>query len=87
MGFVYQFLGVLLILAGLSVVWTPIPVGIFLIAAGLTVILANSRTAREFVRQRRSTHPRFDGFLDKAEGILPNTLARILAATRPSSDG
>jgi uncharacterized membrane protein len=83
MGFVYQIFGGLLILAGLSVVWTPIPVGIVLIALGAVVILANSEAARAWVRERRAAHARFNAFLDRAEGVLPAALARILAATRP----
>lgn len=83
MGFVYQFLGGLLILAGLSVVWTPIPLGIVLIALGSTVILANSEAARGWVRARRTASVKFDGFLDRAEAALPESLSRILAATRP----
>lgn len=83
MGFVYQIFGGLLILAGLSVVWTPIPLGIVLIALGAVVILANSEAARAWVREQRATHARFNAFLDRAEGVLPGSLARILAATRP----
>jgi cell division protein FtsW (lipid II flippase) len=83
MGFVYQIFGGLLILAGLSVVWTPIPLGIVLIALGAVVILANSEAARAWVREQRAVHARFNAFLDRAEGVLPASLARILAETRP----
>ena len=54
MGFVYQIFGGLLILAGLSVIWTPIPFGVVLIAFGAGVILANSAAARNWVTARRA---------------------------------
>ena len=83
MGLVYQIFGGLLILAGLSVVWTPIPLGVILIAFGAAVILANSEAARDWVTTRRSSHPKFHAFLVRAEHVLPGPMRRILEATRP----
>lgn len=83
MGFVYQIFGGLLILAGLSVVWTPIPLGIFLIALGAVLILAHSSGARGWVMARRAGHPKFHAFLIRAERFLPGPMRRILEATRP----
>lgn len=86
MGFVYQIFGGLLILAGLSVIWTPIPFGVVLIAFGAGVILANSAAARNWVTARRARHPRFHAFLVRAERVLPGAMRRILEATRPIQD-
>lgn len=83
MGVVYQILGGLLIFAGLSVVWTPIPVGIILIAFGLALILANSETARDWVTKRRASNQKFDSFLFRAEAFLPGPMRRVLERTRP----
>ncbi|MCR9127962.1 MAG: hypothetical protein NXI12_00425 [Alphaproteobacteria bacterium] len=81
MSFVYQILGVLLILAGLPLFWTPIPVGLIMIAAGLALLISNSDAAREFVRARRARHPRFNAWVIKAEGVVPHPFDRILKRT------
>lgn len=81
MSFVYQILGVLLILIGLPLFWTPIPVGLILIAAGLALLISNSDAAREFVRQRRKRHPGFDAWVRKAERVVPHPFDRILKQT------
>lgn len=81
MSFVYQILGLLLILIGLPLFWTPIPVGLILIAAGLALLISNSDAAREFVRQRRMRHPRFDAWVRKAEHVVPHPFDRILKQT------
>ncbi len=81
MSFVYQILGVLLILAGLPLFWTPIPVGLIMIAAGLALLISNSDAAREFVRARRARHPRFDAWVIKAERVVPHPFDRILKRT------
>lgn len=81
MSFVYQILGVLLILVGLPLFWTPIPIGLILIASGLALLISNSDAAREFVRERRARHPRFDAWLLKAERVVPHPFDRILKRT------
>jgi uncharacterized membrane protein len=85
MAFVYQIFGGLLILAGLSVVWTPIPLGIILIALGAVLILAHSSAARDWVKARRAGNSKFDAFLLRAERYLPGPMRRILEETRPLS--
>lgn len=81
MSFVYQILGVLLILAGLPLFWTPIPVGLIMIACGLALLISNSDAARDFVRARRTRHRRFDAWLKKAERVVPHPFDRILKRT------
>ena len=87
MSFVYQILGVLLIVVGLALVWTPIPVGLVMIAAGLALLISNSDAARDFVRQRRICHPRFDAWLRKAERVTPAPFGRILRRTDAHAPG
>lgn len=81
MSFVYQILGVLLIAAGLPLFWTPIPVGLVMISAGLALLISNSDVARDFVRERRRRHPRIDAWVRKAERVVPHPLDRILKET------
>lgn len=81
MGLVYQILGGLLILIGLPLFWTPIPVGLVLIAVGGALILSNSDRARDWVRERRRRHPRFDAFMVRAERVTPHPFDRILKQT------
>lgn len=85
MAFVYQIFGGLLILAGLSVVWTPIPLGIILIAFGAVLILAHSSAARDWVMARLAGNRKFDAFLIRAERFLPGPMRRILEATHSLS--
>ncbi|MEO1039219.1 MAG: hypothetical protein AAFX09_06705 [Pseudomonadota bacterium] len=81
MAFVYQILGWLLILIGLPLFWTPIPVGLVLIAVGGALLIANSDAARDWVRERRRRHPRFNAWVIKAERIVPHPFDRILQRT------
>lgn len=81
MAFVYQILGGLLILIGLPLFWSPLPVGLVLIAVGAALILANSDRARDWVRARRARDPRFDAFMVKAEHVTPHPFDRILKRT------
>lgn len=81
MSVVYQILGVLLILAGLPLFWTPIPIGLIMIAAGLALLISNSDMAREFVRARRRRNPKFDAWVRKAEQVVPHPFDRILEQT------
>lgn len=81
MAFVYQILGWLLIVVGLPLFWTPIPIGLILIAIGLSLLIANSDSARAFLQERRRRHPRFNAWLLKAEDIVPHPFDRILKRT------
>ena len=87
MSLVYQILGVLLIMVGLPLFWTPIPVGLILIASGLALIISNSDAAREWVRTFRMHHPRFDSWVSKAEARVPPPFDRILKQTEVRREG
>ncbi|MBA4225007.1 MAG: hypothetical protein C0456_00120 [Hyphomonas sp.] len=77
----YKLLGVLLIVAGLPLFWTPVPVGAVLILMGLALLVANSGTARKWLHQRRRRHPRLDRWMEKSEKFMPPAFARILHRT------
>ena len=81
MSVIYQILGGLLIAIGLPLFWTPLPVGLVLIAIGGALILSNSDRARDWVRARRARHPRFHGLMIKAERVTPHPFDRILKET------
>ncbi|XBQ16355.1 MAG: hypothetical protein ABL308_00410 [Oceanicaulis sp.] len=81
MSLVYQILGGLLIVLGVPLFWTPIPIGLIMIATGIALIIANSDAAREWVRTLRMKHPRFDNWVTRAEGVVPHPFDRILKQT------
>lgn len=83
---IYLILGLLLILIGLPLMWTPIPLGLILTGLGLALILARSRRARAWLRRQRGRHPRLDRWLHQVERLLPGTLGRILAQTAAGRD-
>jgi hypothetical protein len=82
----YIVLGALLILGGLPLFWTPVPVGAVLIVIGLALIVANSRTARDWVQERRERNPGLDRWMTKAEGFTPPPFRRILRKTAAGGD-
>lgn len=81
MSFVYQFIGIILILAGLPLFWTPIPVGLILIATGLGLLISNSSLVRAWVQNLRERSPRFDRWLIKAKRFVPSPFDRVLERT------
>ena len=81
MSTLYKLLGILLVLAGIPLFWTPIPVGLVLIAAGMALIIANSNTARGVVRRERRKHEGFDRWVCRAEKIIPHPFDRMLRQT------
>lgn len=81
MSTIYKLIGILLILGGIPLFWTPIPVGLILITIGMALIIANSNTARGVVRREREKHDGFNRWLIKAEKIIPHPFDRILQRT------
>lgn len=68
--------GVVLILAGLPLFWTPVPIGAVLVLAGLGLLAANSRTVQSWLRGQREKNPRLDRWMIGAEKYLPRPLKR-----------
>lgn len=81
MSFVYQFFGLILILIGLPLFWTPIPVGLILIATGLGLLISNSSLVRTWVQNSRTRSPGFDRWLVKAKRYVPHPFDRVLERT------
>lgn len=76
-----KILGILLVIAGLAVSWSPIPLGILLIPIGLAMIVATSQTARDWLHRRRENNPGFDRWMRKMEGKLPDRFSEPLRRT------
>tara|TARA_R110002073_G_scaffold29006_14_gene91614 strand:- start:997 stop:1260 length:264 start_codon:yes stop_codon:yes gene_type:complete len=81
MSTLYKLLGILLILAGLPLFWTPVPIGLVLITIGLALVIANSNSMRAMMRRQRARHDGLDRWLKKAEKIIPHPFDRILEQT------
>lgn len=81
MSFVYQFIGLVLILAGLPLFWTPIPIGLIMIATGLGLLISNSSLVRSWVQASRERSPGFDRWLIKAKRYVPSPFDRVLERT------
>ncbi|TGY89742.1 hypothetical protein E5163_00950 [Marinicauda algicola] len=81
MSFVYQFIGIVLILAGLPLFWTPIPVGLIMIATGLALLISNSTFVRTRVQMARYDNPGFDRWLVRAKRYVPHPFDRVLERT------
>lgn len=86
MSFVYQFIGIVLIVAGLPLFWTPIPVGALMIATGLALLVSNSSLVRGWVIAARDAHPRFDRWVRKAQKAVPGPFSRVLSRTDPDTE-
>lgn len=83
MKFLWWFLAAILILLGLATVLLPLPTGVPLIALGLVVIVATSRTAARLLRNRRRKTQHVDEAISWLEDRSPSLFARILKRTRP----
>lgn len=81
MSFVYQFIGIILILAGIPIFWTPVPIGLIMIAIGLALLISNSSLVRGWVMGARKRWPGFDRWLVKAQRLVPHPFDRVLERT------
>lgn len=76
-----KILGAILVLAGLALSWTPVPLGILLIPVGAAMIVATSKRARQWLQRRRQRHPGLDRWLSRMEHKSPERVARPLRKT------
>ena len=81
MSLLYQLLGWTLILVGLPLTLSPLPLGIIVVAIGLALIMANSQTARKHLQHFRAQHKWLDKWMRKAESAVPGPFDRILKQT------
>ncbi|MGP1276281.1 MAG: hypothetical protein ACQRW7_12780 [Caulobacterales bacterium] len=76
-----KILGVLILIAGLAVSWSPIPLGIVLIPVGLGLLVATSQSVRNWLKRRRENNPGLDRWLRKSEDKVPERLSEPLRRT------
>lgn len=76
--------GSVLLVLGIIIAPTPIPIGVFLIAIGLFILTRDSERAREAVRWTRRRIGALDRGLRKVEPRLPRAVARVIHVTDPN---
>lgn len=81
-----KIVGVVLVLIGLALSWSPIPLGILLIPVGAAMIVATSSHAQTWLRRRRENNPKFDGWVSKMQRKSPSKIAKPLERTTPHND-
>ncbi|WP_170294755.1 PGPGW domain-containing protein [Roseospira navarrensis] len=77
--------GSVLLVVGIIIAPTPIPIGLFLIAIGLFILTRDSERAREAVRWVRRRVGALDRGLRKVEPRLPRGIARVIHVTDPNA--
>ncbi len=73
----------LCLIAGLATIWLPIPTGVPLLALGVFLVIANSRTGRNAVRRLRKAIGWLDHALVWLEDRASRPFGRVLKTTRP----
>lgn len=76
-------LGAGLVLVGLPLLVTPIPVGAIMVALGILILVVSSTHAADWVRRRRRRHPGFDANMRSFEDRCPPVMRHALKRTRP----
>ncbi len=79
--------GILLLVVGAVVAPTPIPVGLILMLAGLTLLVAESVVMRDIVRALRRRMPALSRGMTRARSKVPGPLARVIDLTDPGVSG
>lgn len=74
---------ILCLVAGLATVWMPIPTGVPLLAFGVFLLIAYSRSGRGWIRKLRTAIPRLDHAIVWVEERAGRTFSRVLKTTRP----
>ena len=74
---------ILLFLLGLASVWTPFPIGALLMTFATMLLVTNSRTGRQFVRNMRRRFQFVDARMAWFENRSKAKMIRVLKTTRP----
>ena len=74
---------IVLLLAGAILAPTPLPVGWVLIIIGLSLLLHESKWARNRLRRLRERYPAFGERLNKAKTYAPGFARRLIERTDP----
>ncbi|WMS43320.1 hypothetical protein RDV64_02645 [Acuticoccus sp. MNP-M23] len=71
------------LIIGLITVWTPLPTGVPLLAAGIVILVSISPTARRLVRRARMNSSPLDRGVAFIEARAHRSMATMLKRTRP----
>lgn len=75
--------GAIMFSAGMIFIWTPIPIGMPLIAFGSIILIRESRHFRSWLRSWRERNAVVDRFFLILQAKLPSGFARPLKRTNP----
>ena len=81
------FLGMLMMVVGVPLFWTPIPIGLVLIVAGLSLVVGNSKMAQNMMRGYRTRNRGFDRRLTETGAKAPAWIRQVLDKTQPQDTG
>ena len=87
MRFLLALFGILLIVIGLPLFWTPIPIGLVMIVAGLSLVIGNSKMAQNMMRRYRTQNRGFDRRLTETGAKAPAWIRQVLDKTQPQDSG
>ena len=79
-------LGLGLIVVGVPLIFTPLPVGILMAGMGAVVLVASSPFAARRLKAWRSRSKTVDKVVDRAEDLLPDELREPLKRTEPEAE-
>ena len=77
--------GAALVLLGVPLIPTPLPVGLVMVGIGVLILTASSPHFARWLARRRERHERLDAALDKTTEVLPDPLAGPLERTDPKA--
>ena len=78
-----SIIGAVLTVAGLALIWTPIPVGLLLVIVGLSMLASFSPWTRERIRDFRRRHPDMSQRARGLERRMPENVRRSWEKTDP----
>lgn len=81
--FLLRVLGTAAFSVGFVTFWLPIPIGLILMAFGLSLLLTSSRWTKSGVRRLRKRYPGLNRALARGAAKLPPKLRRSLDRTAP----
>ncbi|MEM9421776.1 MAG: hypothetical protein AAF986_04610 [Pseudomonadota bacterium] len=87
MKLILGIIAVILILVGITTVFLPIPIGLLCLLVGVALLTSVNEPFRDFLKWLRRKIRPVDKVFDKAEDVLPDTLAKPLHETDPDDEG
>ncbi len=75
--------GILLLIVGVPLFFTPLPGGALCIVLGLALLITSNQRVQRFVRRQRAQHPKMNVRLNHLEKKVPQRARAPLEKTRP----